>query len=69
MALPSPIGDGVVEVMLVVVRCRCRVMLAMSLLRLLGRGAMYLSSRAARSESGSTTASVMCDRSQDVPTL
>jgi hypothetical protein len=40
LSLPSHAGDGVTEVMLVVVRCHCRVMLAMSLPSLAGDGAI-----------------------------
>jgi hypothetical protein len=78
--LLSPAGDGIVEQTLVEVRCRrrgdlavarcCyRVMLVLSLLRRLGHGAMLLSSHVVRPKSGFTTGAMMCDRSQDVPTL
>jgi hypothetical protein len=78
--LLSPTGDGAAKATLVVAWCHCRgdlvivrfryrLMLSMSLPRRLGRGTMYLPSRAARPESRSTIGAVMCDRSRDVPTL
>jgi hypothetical protein len=50
-------------------RCRCRVMLVMSLLRRLGRGAMYLPSHVVQPKSGSMTRAVMCYLCWDVATL
>jgi hypothetical protein len=44
MALPNHASDGTAKVMLAVAQCRCRVMLAMTLLGQLGRGVMSLPS-------------------------
>jgi hypothetical protein len=46
MMLPSHADDGAANAILVVLRYRCRVILAMALSRRLGRGVMSMSSHA-----------------------
>jgi hypothetical protein len=67
--LPSPASDGTVEAMLVVAQYRCRGDLAMARCRCRVMLAMSLPSHTARLESGSTTRVMMCDQSQDIPAL